>query len=862
MYSGQRVECPICKAEVIIGDEPLDMGQEDEHRTSNIERPTSNEEPDDLPTMKGEGGSVSSVGMALPGDIDRDALTITQYMEKEGISGGVELASGDDGSSASDILTDEKGRKYQLGGVVAKGGMGAIVDAKDANLRRHVAMKVMHSPEQADKAQILRFIEEAQVTSQLAHPSIVPIHELGVDASGNVFYTMKFVQGRTLKDILENIMAGDTATVREYPLSHLLTIFQKVCDAMAFAHSKRVIHRDLKPENIMVGDYGEVQVMDWGLAKVLPKESEDHAIRRGVPDELDAMLDLQNSVVESVRADEQGDALMTMDGSIMGTPGYMAPEQAEGAIEKLDARTDIYALGGILYSILTLHKPIEGETLNEMLTNVLSGKIRHPSEYSTGKKTKKKVSSPLPALPHCAGSRIPDALAAVAMEALALKQTDRYQDVSCLQKDISAYQDGFATSVEDAGVMKQLALLVRRNKGVFSTLGVCVLLGIAGTAGFILKVLDEKQKAIVALQKYETERSSRTADREESAPALYASAIRSIEQGRFEAGKALLRRATEYDPAFVESWKLLAVLALRDRNSAEGVRIVDEALSLSIGNPDLVWLRDAVARWENALPEYREGEWAALSSKVSDHLSVQGMPVFAAEFVAVSEGQLSLFRQKLERSWSGTGKRLSLKEGAFSLGLSGNQAVRDLAPLQGIPLHSLTARGCPITDLDALTDMPLVYLDLMSCDRLSDIAPLRGLELRHLDLKGTRVADLSALKDMPLAYLHVGHTQVSDLTPLEGIPLTFLSIEATRVNDLSPLRGMPLERLSMGGSRVTSLAPLRGMGLRQIVLNPGNIESDMDVIRGMQSLTRIGSAWNRHFTPAEFWKKYDAGEFD
>ena len=172
------------------------------------------------------------------------------------------------------LLPDEVVRehRYEIGQVVAQGGMGAILTARDAAIHRSGTMKVMLQSGAAGDA--VRFIEEAQITGQLEHPGIVPIYELGTDAHGQPFYTMKFVRGVTLKKVLALLAGGDPATVAKYPLPALLTVFLKICDALAFAHSKGVIHRDLKPENIMLDDFGVVLVMDWGLAKVLAAKDE------------------------------------------------------------------------------------------------------------------------------------------------------------------------------------------------------------------------------------------------------------------------------------------------------------------------------------------------------------------------------------------------------------------------------------------------------------------------------------------------------------------------------------------------------------------------------------------------------------
>ena len=155
---------------------------------------------------------------------------------------------------------------YTLVREIARGGMGQIYSGEDPQLKREVAVKVSSLSEGGEDP---RFTKEAEVLAQLAHPNIVPIYAIGVDAQSRPFYAMKLVKGRTLQAVLNALTKGDAAAVKEYPRATLLTIFRKVCDAMAFAHAKGVLHRDLKPENIMVGEYGEVLVMDWGLAKVL-----------------------------------------------------------------------------------------------------------------------------------------------------------------------------------------------------------------------------------------------------------------------------------------------------------------------------------------------------------------------------------------------------------------------------------------------------------------------------------------------------------------------------------------------------------------------------------------------------------------
>jgi hypothetical protein len=245
----------------------------------------------------------------------------------------------------------------------------------------------------------------------------------------------------------------------------LLTVFRKVCDAMAFAHAKGVLHRDLKPDNIMVGEYGEVLVMDWGLAKIVGGTEE---VASG-----------------GSAAKEIADYGMTMEGEIMGTPQYMSPEQAEGMVEKLDARSDIYALGGILYAILTLRPPIEGKTLKEVLTKVKQGDIRSMRGGRTNREGAGVGSSSALEL------EVPEALRWVTLKAMAKDRTQRYASVEAFAGDVEAYQNGFATSAEHAELGRLLWLLIKRNKAVAGMSAVLLL----AAAFFSVRLLASERAA-------------------------------------------------------------------------------------------------------------------------------------------------------------------------------------------------------------------------------------------------------------------------------------------------------------------------------------------------------------------------------
>jgi len=256
----------------------------------------------------------------------------------------------DPGVSAAKLVPQGRGN-YQLMGEIARGGMGVILKGHDTDLGRDVAVKVL-DPELAKRPEVVqRFVEEAQIGGQLQHPGIVPVYELGLMADDRPYFTMKLIKGRTLAALFQQ--RKNTADNR----GKLLAIFESVCQTMAYAHSKGVLHRDLKPANVMVGAFGEVQVVDWGLAKVLR--------RGGVADEKRAKETI-HTVIETVRSGSGSSGSDSMVGSVMGTPAYMAPEQAQGEVEKLDERADVFSLGAILCELLTGKPPYvaaEGENV-------------------------------------------------------------------------------------------------------------------------------------------------------------------------------------------------------------------------------------------------------------------------------------------------------------------------------------------------------------------------------------------------------------------------------------------------------------------------------------------------------------------
>jgi hypothetical protein len=303
-------------------------------------------------------------------------------------------------------------QRFEDRGEIARGGMSTVRRVFDQVVLREVAMKVLEPTRDLDE--LARFVEEAQITGQLDHPNIVPVHDIEMDEQGlPTRFTMKLVRGETLESLLQ---ACGEAPMPSEKLEELLQVFLRVCDAVAFAHSRGVIHRDLKPSNIMVGSHGQVYVMDWGVAvlRECPRASETPKLPR---------------------VQRAGDTLPEVYGSLAGTPLYMAPEQASGEIEAIDERTDVYGLGGILYEMLTQCPPHDAPSVEESLQLARHGEIVPPGER------RKDIS-------------LPPLLCRIAIKALAKDQCDRYPSVDALKHDVEAFLRGggwFAQKIFAAG---------------------------------------------------------------------------------------------------------------------------------------------------------------------------------------------------------------------------------------------------------------------------------------------------------------------------------------------------------------------------------------------------------------------------
>jgi len=686
---------------------------------------------------------------------------------------------------------------------------------------------------------------------------------------------MKYVKGITLDEVLRGLRYGREEIVKKYPLGTLLTIFQKVCDAVAFAHSKEVVHRDLKPENIMIGTYGEVFVMDWGLAKQMAT-----VVR---PD--------SENPVETAMQSKPRDPLrgfQTLHGVVIGTPPYVSPEQARGELDAIDQRSDVYVLGAILYAILALRAPVTGGTLEEILLKITKAEIQPPAYYNQFSKPSRspneaeKPDDNEIALVHCPNRRIPEGLSAVAMKALQLNTEDRYQTVQEMQCDLSAYQGGFAPKAERAGVFRQFLLFTGRHKREMALLLACALVFNVIVVAFIVQLTEEKNRAVMSEQREkgkETELARALGELRGTAPTFAAEASSLLDQQKPDEALEKIDYAIEQLPNDATFYSLRG-------NILQSLLRFDEA----------------AASYEDALrrnpKDKNAAENIALTRRIITQIGTEGQvtPAILRELHAAMVAQkrvgealgmldeIGHDRQLFFSTWKAAFEKRGLKErfetkedDTLNIDLS-RVPVPDLRKVRGAPVSGLNLDDTRIVDISALKGLPLNTLSL-SHTSVRDLSPLAGMPLHNLNLDGTPIGKTEGLFGLPLVSLRLSGTRIEHLGGLRGMKLEQLSIAGCRnVKDIKVLTGMPLQKLDMSRSGVNDLTPLENCPVRELnlegctdlvdlrplmqmksldsVVIPAHCK-DIEFLRNHPSIKRL--SYTRLTQPVyEFWEQWDA----
>jgi len=758
---------------------------------------------------------------------------------------------------------------YDLSREIGRGGMGVVWSATQCALARTVAVKTLITGQETHNA-AARFRAEAMVMAQIEHPNVMPVHDLITSPKGELQLVMKKIDGQAWRDLLYPSDEQQAKQALTMGLNEHLEVLLKVCDAIAFAHARSILHLDLKPANVMVGQFGEVLVLDWGCAV--------------------ALRDLGAEIPQA--AGYKGMA---------GTPAYMSPEMANQSGD-IGPWSDIYCLAAILYELATGLPPHKADSVQASLSMAAANELRQPPPSRNGKPIPKDlVDIALQGLATDRTQRPPTVEEFAKLirsqrhhaEALTVLESakrhlhaaakggeeadDHYRMALAAGEQAANLWPGFraaqellaqvlykyaefalgsgahgvaqakARSAEEAATKLGLEPLARAARELFnearqeesaarSRNRMMRLLAIGGGSAAIVGVV-----VLIVLMT----RLGDQADKIERGRAAQQANSTSAERLQADLAKA----RTQLTSMQIERARNL--IASRDLDGA--AKACDVALEQNPGDPQATWLKaclqagrqaytDAIATLQPLTATGNLTTQATELTRLSNAAATAPSPKAETElgdfFVAqdlfaladgrrmTPEAQQRLYLAAFERFWAGSSRWMQTTGTGLTFvrqgpdGPANATLVTDLSPLRDLPLRELWLQDTRIGSIAALKEMPLTTLSLART-QVRDLSPLQGSNLEILDLSDTHISDLTPLTGMPLRQLSVARTKVSSLQPLLGRPLKDLDLSSTQVKDLAPLQYMKLDRLILeglaipdGGLRVLQQMPLTALSLR------------------------------------------------
>ena len=602
----------------------------------------------------------------------------------------------------------------------SEGGLKKIEICLDNRSGRKVAMAT--PKDSSDKTKIEAFLREAKLNAALQHPNIVPVYDLGLD-EGKPWFTMKFIQGKSLEKIIEDLAAGKDSELSD--LNQRLDVFLKICEAISYSHSLGILHLDLKPDNIRISDFGDVLVCDWGLADVEASKCDEH------------LLDYCTLVEYDLK-------MMTVDGVVKGTIGYMSPEQTGLTKERKGPHTDIFSLGALLYSLLCYKRAFTGADFEEAVKKTANCEFPKPSVYRDD---------------------IPYSLEAVCLKAMSLKIEDRYKSVEDLRNEIQAYRNGFATGAENASLLKSLKLLYLRHKTVCIVSSILVILIIILSILSINHLNLTKKNAVQLAEKLSIEAEYHRKINKDAAPLFFERAEIAYKGHFMEDALSFSTSAVELDENLKEAWELKGKVHFVMANFKESLKALDKASS----NHYIRNIAEQYAGKKGDGEDFPIQEYVKLMDlihekrdfdifgRMTHYKCYSDMSI--SDRIEYVKGVITLRHLKRLKN---KGFNFSFDEKSGHLDLSNNPWLNTVLCLQNFPAKSV---------------------DLSNTGIFNGIG-LRAQTLEKLDISSTNIIELQTLECIGLKELRIANCGVQNLSPISNQPIEVLDIRNTAVRNL------------------------------------------------------------------------------